>query len=116
MSKSRILIVDDDESVQRTRALILTAAGYEVSLARNGFDALLQLKTPDIPNLIVSDLNMPEMSGFEFLSVLRRRFPQIPVIASSGAYVSGDTIPRRHHRRRFLPKGSKSSRISQDGR
>ena len=49
MSKSRILIVDDDESVQRTRALILTAAGYEVSLARNGFDALLQLKTPDIP-------------------------------------------------------------------
>ena len=64
-----------------------------MNLARNGFDALLQLKATDIPNLIVSDLNMPEMSGFELLSVLRRRFPQIPVIASSGAYASGDAIP-----------------------
>ena len=38
------------------------------------------------PDLIISDLHMPRMSGFEFLSVVRRRFPAIPVIAISGAY------------------------------
>src|SRR5664279_3130716 len=73
-------------------AMLLQAAGYDVSTAEDGFDALLQLKriTPDI---IISDLNMPKMSGFEFLSVVRRRFPKIPVIASSGAYESGDCVP-----------------------
>ena len=42
---------------------------------------------------MLSDLNMPQMSGFELLSVVRRRFPQIPVIAMSGAYHSGDAVP-----------------------
>ena len=46
-----------------------------------------------IRKLIVSDLNMPQMSGFELLSVLRRRFPEILVIAMSGAYESGDHVP-----------------------
>jgi CheY-like chemotaxis protein len=54
---------------------------------------LLQLKNGELPHLIISDLNMPHMSGFEFLSILRRRFPQIPVLASSGAYHSGDLVP-----------------------
>jgi hypothetical protein len=42
---------------------------------------------------VISDLNMPQMSGFEFLSVVRRRFPEISVIAMSGAYESGDDVP-----------------------
>ena len=45
------------------------------------------------PDIIISDLNMPQMSGFEFLSVVRRRFPEIPVVAVSGAYESGDCVP-----------------------
>src|SRR6185369_15743237 len=91
-SMHHILVVDDERSVRDTTALLLTASGYRVSTAEDGFDALLQLKgmTPD---LIISDLNMPQMSGFEFLSVLRRRFPDISVIAVSGAYESGDHVP-----------------------
>lgn len=42
-----------------------------------------------LPDIIISDLSMPNMSGFEFLSVVRKRFPQIPVIAISGAYNGG---------------------------
>jgi CheY-like chemotaxis protein len=72
--------------------MLLTASGYDVSTAEHGFDALLQLKTLS-PDVIISDLNMPQMSGFEFLSVVRRRFPDIPVIAVSGAYESGDLVP-----------------------
>jgi CheY-like chemotaxis protein len=85
--KHRILVVEDDESVREVFSLILQKDGYEVTAANNGFDALLKLKEA-VPDVIISDLNMPEMSGFELLSVVRRRFPKISVIASSGAYGS----------------------------
>jgi CheY-like chemotaxis protein len=85
--KHRVLVVDDDESVREVFALLLRKEGYEVTAAENGFDGLLKLKQL-VPDVIISDLNMPKMSGFEFLSVVRRRFPKISVIASSGAYGS----------------------------
>lgn len=91
-SKHLVLIVDDEPMVRHTMTLLLTASGYDVISAGDGFAALLHLKTVT-PDLVISDLNMPQMSGFEFLSVLRRRFPEIPVIAVSGAYQSGDHIP-----------------------
>lgn len=71
--------MDDDESVRDCIGSVLQAARYDVNLAVNGFDALLQLRRMH-PALIISDLNMPEMSGFEFLSVVRRRFPYLAVI------------------------------------
>lgn len=88
----RILIVDDEPAIREGLALLLSAQGYCVGTAEHGFDALLQLRNTN-PELIVSDLNMPQMSGFELLSVLRRRFPEILVIAMSGAYESGDHVP-----------------------
>src|SRR5438067_2049683 len=86
--KHRILVVDDDESVREVFALMLRREDYDVDTAENGFDALLKLKEVVIPDVIISDLNMPKMSGFELLSVVRRRFPNVSVIASSGAYAS----------------------------
>jgi CheY-like chemotaxis protein len=88
----KVLVVDDDAAVRNSIVLILRASGYDVSVATDGFDALLQLKK-SLPAIVISDLNMPEMSGFEFLSVVRRRFPEISVIAMSGAYPSGDSVP-----------------------
>jgi CheY-like chemotaxis protein len=87
-----ILLVDDEATVRKLFSMLFLAKGYKVSTAQDGFDALLQLRTMT-PDLIASDLNMPNMSGFEFLSVLRRRFPQIPVVAISGAYECGEAIP-----------------------
>ena len=92
-SKCRILVVDDEPSVRESLAGFLKTAKYDVGTAENGFDALLQLRRAPSPDVIISDLNMPQMSGFEFLSVVRRRFPEIPVVAVSGAYESGDHIP-----------------------
>ena len=54
-------------------------------MAEDGFAALAQMRGA-LPDLIVSDLKMPNMSGFEFLSIARRRFPQIPTIAISGEF------------------------------
>ncbi len=83
-SRHEILVVDDDEAVRGSLSLLLKSVGYDITTAINGFDALLQLKRR-LPTIMLSDLNMPQMSGFELLSVVRRRFPQICVIAMSGA-------------------------------
>ena len=91
-AKHEILVVDDEAAIRDSLGLVLQSGGYDITKATNGFDALLQLKRR-LPAIVLSDLNMPQMSGFEFLSVVRRRFPQISVIAMSGAYHSGDAIP-----------------------
>jgi CheY-like chemotaxis protein len=101
--KFRILVVDDEECIRAVFGELLQRKGYEVATAQDGFDALLKLKQ-FLPDLIISDLNMPRMSGFEFLSVVRRRFPKISVIASSGAYGSG-VVPTGVLADAFFAKG-----------
>ena len=91
-SKHEILVVDDDNAVRNSLAMLLKSAGYGVSSAIHGFDALLQLRRT-IPTVIISELDLPQMSGFEFLSVVRRRFPRISVVAMSSAYESRDDVP-----------------------
>jgi CheY-like chemotaxis protein len=103
-AKHRILLVDDDEAVRDSIGSLLREAGYDVSLAEDGFDALLQLRS-SFPAVIISDLNMPHMSGFEFLSVVRRRFPHLSVIAMSGAYDFEDAVPGGVIADAFYPKG-----------
>jgi len=108
--KGRILIVDDDPSIRATMSMLLAARGYDVKAAENGFDALLQIKT-HMPELIISDLNVPQMSGFEFLSVIRRRFPQILVVAMSGAFEAGDAVPGGVIADAFYAKGANNPEI-----
>ena len=81
----RILLVDDDPSILKVGTALLSSKGYEVLTAGDGFLALIQLRQ-SLPDVIISDLSMPSMSGFELLSVIRRRFPHVPVIAISGEY------------------------------
>src|SRR5450759_57142 len=90
--KHLVLVVDDEPGIRSSMAMLLNSAGYDVNTAEHGFDALLQLRRV-IPDVIISDLNTPQMSGFEFLSIVRRRFPEITVVAISGAYQSGDCVP-----------------------
>jgi CheY-like chemotaxis protein len=87
----RILVVDDDGRICTMAKAILESQGYEVQCAVDGFEALTAL-THSLPDVIISDLQMPNMSGFEFLSVVRKRFPRIPTIAISGAF-SGSDVP-----------------------
>jgi DNA-binding NtrC family response regulator len=89
--KARLLVVDDDNDLRITLPMILTGVGYRVQSAEDGFSALLKIRT-EMPDILISDLNMPGMSGFELLSVVRRRFPSIRVIAMSSAF-SGHVVP-----------------------
>ncbi len=79
----RVLLVDDEPGIRNLLSSQLEAAGFEAEQAVDGLDGLVKLRER-LPNVIISDLEMPRMSGFEFLAVVRRRFPQIPVFLHSG--------------------------------
>jgi len=81
----RLLVVDDEPAIRELFQSALSAEGYEVGVAKDGFAALAQMRGA-LPDLILTDLKMPNMSGFEFLSIVHRRFPQIPIIAMSGEF------------------------------
>ncbi len=102
MPKS-ILIVDDNTTLRTTLSQIFTYAGYRVRCAVDGFSALAEMRS-SVPAVLLSDLNMPGMSGFELLSVIRRRFPEVPVIAMSGAF-DQDHIPASVAADAFYRKG-----------
>lgn len=84
----RILVVDDEPAILATSQAVLQAEGYDVRTATDGFEALVELRRA-LPDILISDLSMPNMSGFELLSIVRQRFPQIAVVAISGAYAGG---------------------------
>ncbi len=84
--RHRLLLADDDEALLVTLAARLSDEGYDVRTARDGFEALAVMRE-GAPDLLVSDLKMPNMSGFELFSVMRRRFPAVAVIAHSGEFV-----------------------------
>jgi len=101
---TKLLVVDDEPLIRTFMVQVLTEIGYLVRSAHDGFSALAEIRK-GIPDLVLSDLNMPGMSGFELLSVIRKRFPSIRVIAMSGSF-SGDEVPRGIAADAFYPKGS----------
>ena len=79
---SKILIIDDSITTRESLNTILKQSGYQVIQAKTGKDGLKQLqKHPDI-HVVLCDLEMPEMNGFEFLSRCRRKFDseELPVV------------------------------------
>jgi len=107
----RILIVDDKESIRTTMSLALNEMKYRVRSAEDGLSALREINREN-PDILISDLNMPGMSGFELLSVVRRRFPAILVVAMSGAF-SGNEVPSGVPADAFYQKGSSTSALLQ---
>jgi len=78
-SLKRILVVDDEENTRIALTRLLSREGYEVNTAANGLEALSCLR--DRPaELIITDLNMPEMNGLAFLRELNREYPASNVI------------------------------------
>ena len=76
-----ILIVDDDENIRELLRLHLSSAGYEVHVAADAIVAgyMVLRSTPD---LIITDISMPHMTGFEFIAALKadKSLPYIPVV------------------------------------
>jgi CheY-like chemotaxis protein len=85
-----VLVVDDDPGVRDVIRSMLEASGYSVLLAENGKEAMRLLKT-ERADLILTDLVMPEQEGIETIKALRREYPDLKVIAMSGAF-GGDYL------------------------
>jgi PAS domain S-box-containing protein len=83
--RGTILVVDDDDSVRAVAQRVLVAHGYHVIAAPNGAEGLriFERRESDI-NLVLLDVTMPEMSGFEALQRIRARGSRVPVLMSSG--------------------------------
>jgi CheY-like chemotaxis protein len=81
MAASTILVVDDDAGIQLTIQAILEDAGYEVSVASDGVEALAKLDG-FVPDLIVLDITLPRMNGYQFTEALHRLdiLPRIPIV------------------------------------
>ena len=75
----KILIVDDEENARMGLSKLLSQEGYEVDSVANGYEALDFLRREKV-NLVISDINMPEMNGLTFLRELNRSFPSTSVI------------------------------------
>ena len=98
---NRVLLVDDEPLIRKLISRHLLAAGYVVRMADDGLDAIGKLRG-EIPDLIISDLKMPRMSGIELLDIVRKRFPQIPVIVISG--FAADEMPEDFAADAYCPK------------
>ncbi|ADW68896.1 response regulator [Granulicella tundricola] len=102
--RTNVLLVEDDVALRTLFSIILARSGYAVRSAEDGFAALVEMRR-DVPDILLSDLYMEGMSGFELLSVVRRRFPGIQVVAMSSAY-SGVAVPDGIAADAFYAKGA----------
>jgi CheY-like chemotaxis protein len=98
-----VLIVDDKERIRITISQVLEEFGYSARCAEDGHSALREIHQ-QIPDILLSDLSMPGMSGFELLINVRRLFPAIKVIAMSGSF-GGNQVPTGVLADAFYPKG-----------
>jgi DNA-binding NtrC family response regulator len=90
----RILLCDDEESLCRSLGRILRAAGHEV-VAQSGNEGLVRLRQERF-DLILTDIRMPDVSGFDILAAARLHAPGTPVIAMSGSAEIPDAVRAMH--------------------
>ena len=82
-SSRRVLVVEDDESVGEGLRLLLEDEGFEVRLVTRGLEAIPAAETFE-PDLVLLDVNLPDISGIEVYERLYARWPSLPVIFSTG--------------------------------
>jgi CheY-like chemotaxis protein len=107
--KARILIVEDDVQIRLLLCTILEEAGYIVRPAADAFAALEEMRA-ESPDVLLSDLYMPGMSGFELLTIVRHQFPTTRVVAMSSAF-SGEELPTEIVADAFYPKATEISAL-----
>ena len=81
---TRVLVVDDSNTIRRSAEIFLRQGGHEVVLAEDGFDALAKIND-HAPGLIFCDILMPRLDGYQTCAIIKRnpRFAHVPVIMLS---------------------------------
>jgi len=107
MAKRRLLCVDDDSAFRQLYKDLLGSYGYDVTVAANGRQALKLFLSRKI-DAVLTDLEMPEMTGAELAARLKRLRPELPVVLVSG---SGDLSEARHSVDASIPKGTSITKL-----
>jgi two-component system alkaline phosphatase synthesis response regulator PhoP len=91
MEKKKILLVDDDADFTEATKLLLESRSYEVTVAHDGKEGLKKVQTEE-PNLIILDVMMPEMDGYEVCATLKSdpKYRHIPILLLTAV---GEYIP-----------------------
>jgi two-component system, OmpR family, response regulator len=86
-SPTHVLLVDDDDDVRETLQLILNDEGFEVTTAANGREALRVLRSEPRPAVVLLDLRMPEMDGWQTIDALRAEglLGEVPIVICTSA-------------------------------
>lgn len=103
---TRILVVDDEECIADTLALILRSSGYEATSLNNGQSALEECAR-STPDLVISDVMMPVLNGIELAIQIRERYPRCRILLISGLGNSVDLLEqasRKGHSFEMLAK------------
>jgi len=100
----RVLLIEDDALVRSVLSETLEADGIEVEGLSNAEDALILLGAGQVPDVLVSDVNLGEgLNGFDLADIARSRHPDVEVILISGTMPDAERRPLRQHER-FLRK------------
>src|SRR5207253_10864836 len=93
MAGEHILFVDDEEQIRKLLSAYLQRQGYEVAVATDGHEALRAIRAK-LPDLVITDVNMPNMNGFELTRRLRadHRTARIPVVMLSARKQADDVL------------------------
>ena len=83
MAVSRILVVDDDRDTADSMATLLRMLGHDITVAYTGMDALREVDKCD-PHVVLLDIGMPSMNGYEVAKRLRKQMPDVVIVALSG--------------------------------
>jgi CheY-like chemotaxis protein len=101
-----VLIIEDDSDIRETLSEILQSEGFAVVTAAHGFEALEFLRQRTVPSVIVTDLDMPKMDGWQFRKELLAdpTLRDIPTVIMSGADINGRAPLSRLGTVEFVPK------------
>lgn len=82
LSKSKILLLEDEENLRKSFKKVLSLWAKEVFEAANGVDGILMYEK-HFPDIIITDIKMPKLSGLEFIEIIRKMNSNIPIIVTS---------------------------------
>ncbi len=110
-TQKTILLADDEFHVTHLLARKLEAAGYSVVIARDGREAM-DLASEHMPDLIITDLQMPHMSGLELAKAIYQDHPSVPIIMlTARGYLVGDSEISMTNIQTIVPKPFSTRRV-----
>ncbi len=94
--KSRILVVDDEDALRMVLSSELSSSGYEVATASDGDEAITVIQNKKF-DLVLLDIKMPKVDGFEVLKFIKKNYPAVKVIMLTGFADLKNAIESKKH-------------------